>query len=168
MRTQSRIETTGKRDAYGRPVVGMGRRRPGGALTTAEHIGAHDEVLVGVERAPGTDEAIPPSRSGVTVTRRTGSMAVAGQGVADEDRIAGVVRQRAPRLVGQRDVAQRTATFEHERPVGGDRQEPPVARRIAGSPRAGGGQHRRMYPAVHPSMMADTPRTSATYWPTTP
>ena len=36
------------------------RRRPGRSLAAAEHVGAHDEELVGVDRAPGPDERVPP------------------------------------------------------------------------------------------------------------
>ena len=39
---------------------GVDRRRPGRALAAADDVRAHDEVLVGVDRAAGTDERVPP------------------------------------------------------------------------------------------------------------
>ena len=144
-------------------VVGMRRRRAGGALASTEHIRAHDEVLVGVEHSPRPDQPAPPAGSGVPLHRRAGGVAVAGQRVTDEHRIAGIGSECAPRLVCERDVAQRTTALEHERAVAGDGDEPAMPDRITRSPRAGGGQHRRMYPAVHPSMMADTSGDLDTY-----
>src|SRR4029079_10780193 len=148
-------------------VIGVRRRRAGRALTPAEHVGAHDEVAVGVERATRPDQVAPPPRGRVAVDERAGRVTVAGERVADEDRVRPVGVERAPRLVGDRDVAQRAPTFEHERPVGCDLDESPLAWVITRSPRAGCGQHRRMHPAVHASILADASTGTATYWSTT-
>ncbi len=37
------------------------RRGPGGALATAQHIGANDEILLGIERFARTDHVVPPA-----------------------------------------------------------------------------------------------------------
>ncbi len=135
------------------PVVGMRRRRSGRALTTAEHVGAHDEVAIGVERLAGTDQAVPPAGARMAVGQRSGSMAVAGEGMTHEHGVAPVGIERAPGLVRDRDVAQGAAALEHERPVAGERQKAPFTRVIARPPGTGCRQHRGMDPAAHPSMM---------------
>ena len=68
-RTMSRIVTTGKVEPYGRPVAGSDRRRTRRALAAAEHVGAHDEVAVGVDRPARADHALPPARRGMAAVR---------------------------------------------------------------------------------------------------
>ena len=46
-----------------RGAVGIGRRRPRRALTSAEHVGTDHEVAVGVEWRPGSDERRPTNRA---------------------------------------------------------------------------------------------------------
>ena len=43
--------------------VGVERRGAGGALAAAEHVGAHDEPAVGVDRLARPDEVLLPGRS---------------------------------------------------------------------------------------------------------
>ena len=63
VRTMSRMVTTGKRDPHGSPVVGVRGGGTGGALTAAEHVGAHHEPAVGVDGEPGPDRARPTTRA---------------------------------------------------------------------------------------------------------
>ena len=145
-RTMSRMVTTGKRG----PVLGAGRRvdrgRAGRALAAADHVRAHDEVAVGVERHPRADHALPPSARGMPRPDGTGDVAVAGPGVADEDGVGARAVERPPGLVGDGHVAQRAPAFEGERAVGRQPQELATAGRIAGTP---GGAHGRR--AAHAS-----------------
>src|SRR5207245_10405879 len=97
-------------------VIGMGRGRTGRALAPAEHVGAHHEVLVGVERLPRTDELIPPAGRRMAVDRRAGGMAVTRARMADEDGVAGVYVERPPRLLRHCDLAEQTAALPGETP----------------------------------------------------
>ncbi len=81
-------------------VGGVWRRRPGRALAPAEHVGAHDEPPIGVERQPGADDVGPPARCVVTVPGAAGGVAVARPRVTDEDGVRAIVVEHAPRLVG--------------------------------------------------------------------
>jgi hypothetical protein len=60
-------------------------RRPGAALAATEDVARDDEQLVGVERCPGTDQPGPPPRRGVARAGVADDVAVAGEGVLDED-----------------------------------------------------------------------------------
>ena len=136
------------------------------ALAAAEHVGAHDEVAVGVERLARADQAVPPTGGLVSLDQWPRRVAVARQRMAHEHRVAAVGIERTPCLVGDADVAERAAALEHERAIGRERQEPPFAGRVAGPPRPGRRQHRRMDPAAHTTMMPCTlVRTSAQYPP---
>ncbi len=88
-----------------RPAVdGVRRRRAGRALAAAEHVGAHDEPAVGVDRRPGPTMASHQPGVGVAATGRAGDVAVARPGVAEEHGVGAVGVERAPRLVGDGDV----------------------------------------------------------------
>ena len=133
LRTQSRTDTTGNRLPHGLPSSGCGLAGPVRALAAAEHVGAHHEPPVGVDRLAGADEGAPPPRRGVTGRERPGRVAVAGERVAHEDGVRRVVGERAPGLVGDGDVAEHPAALEREGAVA-ERQEPALRR--PGRPRA--------------------------------
>ena len=69
-------------------------RRP---LAAAEHVGTHDEELLGVDREAGTDHALPPAGRDVARHDRTGDVAVARPRVADQDGVARRRRRASPR-----------------------------------------------------------------------
>ena len=110
------------------------RRRPGRALAATEHVGAHDEPPVGVDRQPGPDRALPPAGGRVTVPGRAGGVAVAGPRVAQQDGVAWLVVERSPRLVGDDDVVERDAAVERER-ARSNVEELAMAHGVAGTPR---------------------------------
>ena len=100
-----------------RAVAGSIGRRTGRALAAAEHVRAHDEEAVGVDRrararsAPSHQPASPwPGPA------RPGGVAVAGERVQHEHRVRRVGRERAPRLVRDRDRLEPSAGLERERP----------------------------------------------------
>ena len=88
------------------------RRRPGRALAPAEHVGAHDEEAVGVDRRAGPDRCRPTSRRRRGRARGPGGVAVAGERVQHEHRVRRVGRERAPRLVRDRHRLERAAGLE--------------------------------------------------------
>jgi len=90
------------------------RTRPGAALTAAEQIGRDDEPAVGVDRLARADHGVPPARVLVSFVpaRR---VRVAGQGMADVDRIAGVRIERSVRLVGNHHLVQLVAAHQRQR-----------------------------------------------------
>ncbi len=67
----------------------------------AEHVGADEEIAFGVEHLAGPDENVPPA--GLAGDRvRLGDILVAGQGMADEDRVGAVGVELAIGLIGDR------------------------------------------------------------------
>ena len=140
VRTMSRMLTTGNVEPYGRPGGRVDRGRAGAALAAAEHVDAHDEEPVGVERPARTDERVPPALGGMAGPAAAGGVAVTGEGVAHEHGVGGVGVELAPGLVGDRDGPQLAAALEHERALRGQRQEPSTARGVTRPPRPGGGQ----------------------------
>ena len=76
--------------------------RAGGAHAAAEHIGADQEIALGVEHVAGPDQrGPPPGMAGDRV--RVGDVLVAGQRVADQDRVAALGVERAVGLIGDRE-----------------------------------------------------------------
>ena len=100
-----------------RLAVGRVRRRARRALTAAEHVRAHHEPAVGVERRAGPDHAVPPAGDGVTRSRGPGGVTVAGERVQHQHRVRRVGRERPPRLVRDRDRGQVAARFERQRMI---------------------------------------------------
>ena len=84
--------------------------RAGGALAAAEDVGADDERAVGVERAAGTDERLPPAAVAA-------GAAVAGEGVEDENGVVARGVQPAPGAVGEGDVSRRPPSSRSSAPI---------------------------------------------------
>ena len=82
----SPIVITGKREAVGPAGRGVGLDRAGGAHAAAEHVGADHEVALGVERPAGADHQLPPAVLAGDRMRLGGEL-VAGQRMADQDRV---------------------------------------------------------------------------------
>ena len=78
----------------------VGAAGAGGTVAAAEVVQADDKELVGVDGFAGTDTAVPPARFTVIGAVITGSMVVAGQGVADQH---GVARRGIQLAIGFED-----------------------------------------------------------------
>src|SRR5688572_28219759 len=107
----------------------------GGSLAAAEDVDADDEPAVRVDALAPADEVVPPARGRVAWPGRAGGVGVAGQGVADEDRVGARGVELAPRLVGEGEAPEHSTALERERPVGQD-DELPSSCGIALSPGA--------------------------------
>jgi len=84
---------------------GVGLLGPDRAQAAAQHVGADDEIAVGVERLARPHHQVPPSRlAGDRVG--FGDELVARQRMADEDGVRSVCIQRAVCLVGEREGAE--------------------------------------------------------------
>ena len=126
--------------AVGLAGLRIDRRRASRALATAEHVGAHHEVLIGVDRLVGTDQVLPPAVGGMTGTHLARSMRVTGERMGDEHGVTAFVIKRTPGFVGDGHLGKHTPTFEHEGPLATDLGERTVADRIALTPGTRGGQ----------------------------
>ena len=93
---------------------GIDGGRSGGAPASAQHVGADDEILVGVERLAGADHVVPPARLAGFVTD-AGRVRVAGEGVQDQDGVALARVQLAVGFVGYFDRRERGAAIEGNR-----------------------------------------------------
>ena len=105
----------------------IGRSRTGRAHAAADHVGADDEVTLGVDRLAGTDHRLPPAGfSG----HRIGAcnVMVAGQRVAEQYCVAAVGVERAVGLVGDLERRKIDAGVELQRPA--DARHERIARRI--------------------------------------
>ena len=98
---------TGNVEPYGRPVAGSIDAGPVDPWQPAEHVGADDEVAVGVDGQPGPDDALPPTRGRMAAAGRSGQVAVAGPRVADQHRVGG--RRRPARPTSRRRWRRRRA-----------------------------------------------------------
>ena len=78
--------------------------RAGRAGAPAEHVGADDEVALGVERVARAEERRPPL---VGVGR-------AGERMADDDGVAAVGVELAPGAIGDPHLAETRAALEFE------------------------------------------------------
>ena len=116
----------------------IGRRRAGRPLATAEHVRAHHVPAVRVDRAPRSDHPLPPAGGRVAGAHRPGRMAVPRPGVTQQHGVRLPLVERAPRLVGGHDLAQRSPAVERERTIGGGDVEAAPTDRVAVLPRATG------------------------------
>ena len=97
----------------------IGRSRSGRAHAAADHIGADDEVAVGVERAAGTDHDFPPA--GLAGQRMPiGDMLIKRQRMADQNRVGTVGIEFAIGLVGDLERRKIDAAIERQRLVGAE------------------------------------------------
>ena len=147
VRTMSRIVTTGKREAHGRPSSGWGDAGPVVPWQPPRTL-AHTTNQRSVSMAsPGPIGALPPAGGHVAGDEAAGGVAVAGEGVAHEDCVVRGRGEGAPGLEGDGDPAQQAASLEGERAVVGQGQEAAPPHRVARSPRARDRQRARVHPA---------------------
>ncbi len=124
----------------------LDRRRAGRSLAPAERVGAHHEVLLGVDGKSGADHALPPARGDVARTDLARHVAVARPGVADEDRVRRVVVERTPCLIGDDDLVESAAALERERAIARQGEELTATDRVAGAPCSRRGKGRPLDP----------------------
>ena len=137
-----------------RPTVGRVRRRSGGSLAAAEHVRAHHEEAVGVDRRARTDHPVPPPGLAVARSGGTGCVAVSGERVQHEHRVVARGIERAPCLVRDGHVLEASAGFENVRARVERRHELATTGIVAGAPRAGDGDRwrgREVGRVSHPS-----------------
>ena len=104
--------------AVGRACRGVRVSRAGAAHTAPQNIRADDEVAVGIEGFSRPDQRVPPARlagDGMII----GDVLIAGQGMADQDRIAARRVQMAMRRIGDPDRGQIDTAIEPEWLIGG-------------------------------------------------
>ena len=93
---------------------GVDRCRPGRAHAAADHVGADDEVAVGVERPARPDHGLPPAllaRDRVHIV----DMLIAGQRMADQDGVGAIGIQFAIGLIADLERRQVDAAIELQR-----------------------------------------------------
>ena len=85
--------------------------RAGRAATSAQYIGANDEIFIGIDNTARPDHLRPPALFiGQRIIPRR--MLVAGQRMANENGIAFVFIERAVSAIGQFDMIERRAAVE--------------------------------------------------------
>jgi hypothetical protein len=83
-------------------------------VATAEVVGADDEETVGVDGLAGADAVVPPARSFVVLGVVAGGVMAAGQGVADENRVASGSVEPPLGLVDELEPRERLAAAKRE------------------------------------------------------
>ena len=107
----------------------IGRGRSGGAEAAADDVGADDEIAVGVDRLAGADHDVPPA--GLAGHRiDVGDVLVAGQRVADQDRVLAVAVERAVGLITDLQEIDAVTGIEQKRLVRAEARD--QARRVVG------------------------------------
>src|SRR5690606_35758150 len=101
-------------------AVGLaGRRidagRPGGAVAAAQVVERHHEEAVGVDGLARTDATVPPARLAIVGAVVAGSMVMAGQGVADQHRVAARGVELTVGFIDQLVIGQFAATGQRQR-----------------------------------------------------
>ena len=86
--------------AIGNPIGGQGSR-PGAALAAPKGIGADHIKAVGIQGAIRPNQPIPPASLGMAGLHQTRCMAVAGEAMQQQNRVAPVGVEFTPALVGQ-------------------------------------------------------------------
>ena len=101
---------------------GIGRGRPGRAHAAADHVGADDEVAVGVERPARADHGLPPA--GLAGDRmHIGDMLIAGQRMADQDGVGAIGVEFAIGLIGDLERREIDAAIEPQRLIGAEQRD---------------------------------------------
>jgi hypothetical protein len=131
--------TTGKGPWHRR-----GRRRPRGALAGRPTRWRTPRTSARCRSPCPAPRPRPTNRGWVAVAGRPRRVGVAGEGVADQDRVGGLGVQRAPGLERHGDVVELTPALQHERTVHRHAHELALTERIAGPPRPGGRQRGRV------------------------
>ncbi len=103
----------GERHGVGAAGGGIDGRRAGGAAASAQHVGADDEVAVGVERLAGADHVVPPAGLAGFVAD-AGGVRVARESVQHQDGVGFGGVQFAISFVGDFDWRQRGAAIERD------------------------------------------------------
>src|ERR1017187_798942 len=85
--------------AVGAARARIDRRRPSRAGAAAEEVRTHDEEPLGIKRAPGTDDAVPPATP-AWVPVVSSSVCIATERVAYEHRVSPIGVERAIGLIG--------------------------------------------------------------------
>ena len=118
-----------KFETVGLAGLRIDRGRPGRAHAAADHVGADDEIALGVDRLAGTDHGFPPAvLPGHRMHAR--DMLVAGQRMADQDGVAALGIEPAIGLVGDLERRQLDAGIELERLVGPEPHHERLARAV--------------------------------------
>ncbi len=102
--------------------------RAGGAVAAAEVVQADDEEAIGVDGLTGADAVVPPARFAIVGAVVAGGVVMAGQGVADQHRVAGAGVELTVGLVDQLVAVQRRAAGQGKRvgkrlALGGDQAD---------------------------------------------
>ena len=114
------------------------RSGPRAAVAAAEHVGAHDEITIRVERLAGTYRGLPPAGSLPRNLGMRGHVRVARKRVADQDRVVFPLVQLPVGLVGQIDGPKRGSALKpHFRRDGLDPDRAHAVPRFRFPPRAG-------------------------------
>ncbi|MFK4491274.1 hypothetical protein ABIA45_006352 [Bradyrhizobium sp. USDA 336] len=93
---------------------GIDRRRPGRTHAAADHVGADDEVVLGIDGAAGADQRLPPA--GLAGDRMdVGDMLVAGQRMTDQHGVGAIGVELAIGLVGDLERGEIDAAIEPQR-----------------------------------------------------
>ncbi len=106
-------------EAPGLAGLWIGRGRPGRTHAGADDVRADHEVTLGVDRPAGADHGFPPARltgDGMGV----GDMLVAGESVADQDRVGAFGIERTVGLIGDLERRKIDAGVEPQRLVGAE------------------------------------------------
>ena len=123
--------------APGLAGLGIDLGRAGGAHAAAQHIGADDKEAVGVYRLAGSDHADPPAGLAGHRMVRCHEL-VAGQGMADQDRVALGRIQGAIGHIGDGERRQGLAAVQRQRRIKGHGQ-PGIGGRVLDRVREAGG-----------------------------
>ncbi len=86
----------------------------GSTLAAAKHVGANDEIFIGIERFAGADHAIPPAGF-PAFPADAGSVRIAGKGMENQDGIGARGVQGAVRFISNYTGREHGAALERDR-----------------------------------------------------
>ncbi len=95
---------------------GIDLARPGGAHAAAEHVGADQEIAIGVEHLAWPDDGLPPARLAGD-RMGAGHILVTRDRMADQDRVGSLGVELAVGLIGNGDGRQIDAAVETQRRI---------------------------------------------------